>query len=410
MDLKTLAYVLLLSSGAVVAYTYIGYPILLKLGLLLRRKTQGAPGDTAFENWPMLSITVPAYNEEASIAGTLDALLALDYPADRLHILVISDASTDRTDEIVRGYANRGVDLVRLPERKGKTAAENAACDHIRGSIVVNTDAAVRIHPSALKPLIRSFSDPSVGIASGRDVSIARGGADPNIGESGYVGYDMWVRDLETQLGGIVGASGCFYASRRDLHRELVPEGLSRDFAAPLIAWEHGYRSVSVREAVCFVPRAVSLRREFYRKIRTMARGLQTLTFKRHLLNPRRHGLFAWKLLSRKVARWLVPWAALLGGLSLAVLALGEAWARWVLAGGLAFVLLAIIAWYSPERRPLPKLVAVPGYLFFGLTAGIVAWIRALRGDGEPIWEPTRREPGNYNPATPTPARPDARE
>ncbi len=94
-----------------------------------------------------------------------------------------------------------------------------------------------------------------MGLASGRDVSVARVERDVNVGESGYVGYEMWVRDLETRLGSIVGASGCFYAIRRSLHMTLVPEALSRDFAAALIAREHGLRAVSVNEAVCFVPR-----------------------------------------------------------------------------------------------------------------------------------------------------------
>src|SRR5437879_13251472 len=128
----------------------------------------------------------------------------------------------------------------------------------------------------------------------------------------------MGVRDLETGLrggggggGGIVGASGCLYAIRAGLHREFVPENLSRDFAAALIARRHGLRAVSVPEAVCFVPRGASLRQEYRRKVRTMARGLRTLWALRALLNPLRYGLFAWMLWSHKLCRWLVPWAAL---------------------------------------------------------------------------------------------------
>ena len=110
----------------------------------------------------------------------------------------------------------------------GKTAAENAAQGHLKGEIVVNTDASVRIKPDALKPLLAVFRDPAIGVASGRDVSVARMDDTANVGESGYVGYEMWIRRLETQVDGIVGASGCFYAIRSDLHRTLVPEALSR--------------------------------------------------------------------------------------------------------------------------------------------------------------------------------------
>lgn len=381
----------LVSLPALVAgYAYVGYPLLLRL--LARREPDRSGAREG--QWPMVTITVPAYNEEGAIAGTLDRILELEYPADRRQILVISDASTDRTDEIVRAYAARGVELIRLPRRGGKTAAENAARAHLRGEIVVNTDASVRLHPRALKPLVAAFHDPTVGVASGRDVSVGGPSADANVGESGYVGYEMWVRDLETRAGGIVGASGCFYAARKALHMELVPEALSRDFAAPLLARERGFRSVSVNDAVCFVPRGASLRREYRRKVRTMSRGLQTLHFKRHLLNPLRFGRFGWMLFSHKLARWLVPWAALagvvgLGGAGLAVPTLRLPTVL-ALAAGLA---VAVAAWYWPGGRP-PRALARPAYVLWGVVAGLHAWVGALRGDLTPTWEPTRREMG----------------
>jgi len=205
------------------------------------------------------------------------------------------------------------------------------------------------------------------------------------------VGYEMWVRDLETVAGGIVGASGCFYASRIGLHKEIVPEALSRDFAAPLIAHEHGDRSVSVRDAVCFVPRALSLRREYRRKVRTMSRGLQTLFYKRHLMNPLRHGRFSWMVISHKLARWLVPWAVVLG-MAGALLAAGEVPSlRLPITAAFVFAsLCAAIGWFRPDQR-LPHIVAIPAYVIWGLIAGIHAWINALRGDMTPTWEPTRR-------------------
>src|SRR5436305_381107 len=178
-------------------YTYLGYPTLLKLVGSRRR----APRRTAPPaEWPSISITIPVHNEAEVIAGTLERILELDYPAERRQILVVSDASSDGTDKIVSGLADRGVELLRLPERRGKTAAENAARAHLRGTIIVNTDASVRIALQALKPLVAAFADPTVGVASGRDVSVARVGAEANAGESTYVGYEMGVRDLETRV------------------------------------------------------------------------------------------------------------------------------------------------------------------------------------------------------------------
>ena len=222
-------------------------------------------------------------------------------------------------------------------------------------------------------------------------MSVARESERDNAGESGYVGYEMWVRDLETRVSGIVGASGCFYAIRVDLHARPVPPHLSRDFAASLTARENGYRAVSVRESVCYVPRTASLRREYRRKIRTMTRGMQTLWYKRALLHPWRHGLFAWALFSHKVCRWLVPPTALLSIGTLAALAAAHAWAAWALAAAALGAVPAAVAWLWPQGRPLPKMLAFPAYFVLGNVAALVAWLNALRGRGQATWEPTRR-------------------
>src|SRR5262245_640595 len=118
----------------------------------------------------MVSIVVPAYNEEAQIRGAIKALLAQDYPADRRQILILSDASHDRTDEIVAEHFSKGVELLRMPVRGGKTAAENASIPHLRGEIVINSDSSVRLHPTAVRRLVQAMADPHVGVASTRDV------------------------------------------------------------------------------------------------------------------------------------------------------------------------------------------------------------------------------------------------
>ena len=371
-----------------VLYPYAVYPLLLVLVAALRPR-RGPPADP--ERWPTVSVLLPARNEEATIAATLERVLAADYPRDRRQIVVVSDASTDRTDQIVRSFADRGVELLRLDQRGGKTAAENAAREHLHGEIVVNTDASVHLDARGLKELVRPFSDPAVGLTSGRDVSVVVRARDSNVGESGYVGYEMWVRDLETRIGTIVGASGCFYAIRKRLHMVLVPEALSRDFAAALVAHEFGMRAVSVPQALCYVPRVRSVRREYPRKVRTMTRGLETLWFKRHLMNPFRHGLFAWLLWSHKLARWLVPWAFAAGGLSLLALAPSETWAVVVLLAGIAALGVAAIGWWWPENKAAPLVPALLAYVISGLFAALVAWIKALSGELNPVWEPTRR-------------------
>lgn len=372
-----------------VLYAYGVYPAVLWLVARGRRPWSLPPEPQV---WPPVSITVPAYNSAAVIRNTLEHLLALDYPKDRLQILVISDASTDDTDDVVRSYASRGVELLRLPRRMGKTAAENLAVHHVRGDIIVNVDATILIPPDALKPLVRAFGDPTVGVASGRDVSVAATTAEGNQAESGYVGYEMWVRDLETRVGSIVGASGCFYGIRRQVHERPLPEELSWDFASALVAREQGFRAVSVTEAVCVVPRTKALRTELTRKVRTMARGLSTLFFKRALMNPFRYGAFAFMLISHKLLRWLPYLVTPLAVLALMLLAVDVPALRWLVALTMAGIALGIVGIRWPRERKVPRLVALAGFVVAAFAAGFLAWVEAMRGKQMSTWEPTPRQ------------------
>ena len=381
------AALVLATAAALLAYTYLGYPLI----LLLFPRRDRRRAQFVRERWPNISITVPIHNEAANLPALLENLLALEYPGRR-QILVVSDASTDGSDAIVMRYADRGVELLRLPERSGKTAAENAALPRLTGAIVVNTDASVRIDRDALPALVSALLDPEVGLASGCDVSVAFGGGEPNRAEASYVGYEMWVRGLETRAGGIVGASGCLYAIRADLHRTKVPRRLSRDFSAALIAREHGYRAVSVPAARCYVPRVAALGDEFPRKVRTITRGLATLHHWRQLLNPVRFGRFAWMLWSHKVCRWLVPWAAALGIGATATAAVGGAgWAEALSGMAAAGFGLAALGWWWPAGRRAPRVAAAAAYLVAGNVAVLLATLRAVRQRGAATWEPTRR-------------------
>lgn len=385
------AYLLLGGALALVGYTYVGYPAVLCVIRLIHRARRAPAGPAATGDWPRVSILVPVHNAAATLSATLEGLLSLHYPPERRQILVASDASTDRSDDIARGLASRGVELLRLPARRGKTAAENAACPLLTGEIVVTVDASSRLPPHALKALIAAFQDPSVGVASGRDVSVSDDRVAGVAAEAGYVGYEMWVRRLETEVGGIVGASGCFYAERVELYRHPSPEHLSRDFAASLVARLHGYRAVSVSDALCYVPRSTNLKDEYRRKVRTVARGLATLWHFRALLHPLRHGLFAWMLFSHKVCRWLAPWALAGAGAGAAVgwLAAGQPWAPWAV-GGLGLLVAATALGF---RRPrLAPRWCVP--LCYGVAANLAvvhAWLNFWTGRVAPYWEPTRR-------------------
>jgi cellulose synthase/poly-beta-1,6-N-acetylglucosamine synthase-like glycosyltransferase len=282
------------------------------------------------------------------------------------------------------------VELHRVALRGGKTAAENAAAPSLRGEIVVNTDASIRLMPPGVKALVRAFQDPTVGVASGRDVSVDDAAA-ANRGESGYVGYEMWVRDLETRLGGIIGASGSFYAARVAVQRTVLREDLARDFASALIARRLGLRAVSVPDAQCVVPVTPSLRAEARRKARTMAQGLETLRYGASLMNPFRYGGFAFKLASHKLARWLVYLSAPLAVLGVAWLAPSSRVALGLLAALAVGVLLGLAAMRWPPGRRVPLPVAIAGFALASTVGGLRAWGLAARRKRLPMWEPTRR-------------------
>jgi len=370
----------------IAVYAYLGYPATLWLIAAGRRKTAPEVG----ESWPSVTITVPVYNAASNIRGTLERLLEVDYPREQLQLLVISDASTDGTDEIVKEYHSRGVELLTLPVRKGKTTAENAAVSVARGELIVNVDGTVLVPRESLKPLVRVFDDPTIGVASSRDVSVSEAGNDVVRAESQYVGYEMWVRDLETRVGSIVGASGCFYAIRRCVHESPLRADLSWDFASVLVARQQGYRSVSVPAAVCLIPRTAQLGTEMTRKVRTMARGLNTLFHLRSLMNPFKYGLFALMLTSHKLLRWLPYLLAPIALVALGLLATKSA----IALGILGVIGLGVVAGTLGLRRPgltTLKPIALAGFMVAAFSAGMMAWRAAIRQKRMATWDPTPR-------------------
>jgi cellulose synthase/poly-beta-1,6-N-acetylglucosamine synthase-like glycosyltransferase len=374
---------------AITVYAYAGYPLLLVVVRMFRRQAPVAATPPA--TWPRISITLPAYNAEKTLRPVLEGLVHLEYPVELRQIVVVSDGSTDGTDALVAEYAHLGVELLRHAPRVGKTEVENFAMTTLTGEIIVNTDASVALKPDAVWRLVAALSDPRVGVSSGRDISVATVGATGRGGESAYVGYEMWLRALETDVDAIVGASGCVYAVRAELHRRQLPGYLARDFSSALWARLNGFRAVSVRDAVCFVPRAATVRIEFHRKVRTMTRGIETLLYHGRLLNPLNYGVFAWLLWSHKLIRWLVPWALAACAISIIPLA-SAAW--WAAGGAIAMALgfgLAALGWWWPRPEHVPRLLSVAAYLVSGTLAGILAWINVARGHKSPVWDPTTR-------------------
>lgn len=386
--LEMIGWVLLVLPVAIALYVFVVYPAIVFVWSRFR-----TPDDFSADpvEWPELTILIVAYNEERRIGETLRKALAVDYPHDKLSVLVVSDASTDRTDDIVRGIGDPRVTLHRVETRQGKAHGENESAQFIRGELVVSIDASIIIPPPSLKALVRAFVDPTVGLASGRDLSVGDEAREGTQAESSYVDLEMRLRAAETRVHSIVGASGCFYGTRRQLHDTKLPDVISRDFAAASVARAAGFRAVSVDEATCLVPRTKTLRVEQRRKTRTMARGLDTLFFLKGMMNPLRYGSFAFMMISHKLMRWLL-FPSLLGWLvAPALLWRSAPWTIVFAVGMLVGIGLAKLTTTMPEDRRLPGVLAFPAYIFVSIVAAWGAWRESLLGHKMPTWEPTPR-------------------
>ena len=386
--MELMGWVLIAAPVVLGGYAFVVYPAIVWAWAKLRPAYVPPPEPA---EWPEVTILIVAYNEERRLKKTLDHALATDYPADRLNVLVVSDFSSDGTDALVTNYGDARVRLLRMPERSGKPAGENAAGPHLRGDIVVSIDASILIPRDSLKPLVQALLDPEVGLASGRDISVGDEAREGNKAESGYVGMEMTLRSYETRVHSIVGASGCFYANRKHLQMVQLPPELARDFAAASVARAHGYRAVSVDEATCLVPRTPTLKAELRRKSRTMGRGLSTLLYLRGMMNPFKYGSYAFMMASHKLVRWML-FPAFLGWLVGPLLLLRSAPYTLVLTLGMAVGLVLarlVVTW--PDDKRLPRLIAFPGYVFISIVAGWKAWLHLLRNEKSAMWEPTQR-------------------
>jgi cellulose synthase/poly-beta-1,6-N-acetylglucosamine synthase-like glycosyltransferase len=284
---------------ALIFYVYLGYPMLIAcIGLLRPQPVKKDP-----EARPSVSILIPAYNEESGIEGTLQNKLALDYPKSKMEILVISDGSDDRTDEIVRGYAHEGVRLIRQEPRAGKTMALNRAVSQARGELIVFSDANSMYTPEALSMLASNFADPNVGYVTGKMIYTNLDGSTNGDGCSAYMKYENRLRQNETRAGSVVGVDGGIDAVRKDLYKQMNPDHLP-DFILPLRVVEQGYRVVYEPNALLKEPALNEEEDEHRMRVRVTLRALWALYDMRHLLSFRRYGLFALQLWSHKVLRY----------------------------------------------------------------------------------------------------------
>jgi glycosyltransferase involved in cell wall biosynthesis len=370
-------------SLGLVAYAYAGYPAILAAMALVKTKPIQKADIT-----PSVTFVITAYNEEKRIGEKLQNTLALDYPKEQFEVLVASDCSTDKTDEIVVSYREQGVRLVRAPIRKGKEAAQKLAVQVSGGEILVFSDVATILPKNAVRNIVKNFADPTVGCVSSVDRFIDKDGRVS--GEGAYVKYEMFLRALETRVNSLVGLSGSFFAARSAVCKQAWSEDLQSDFNTVLNSMRAGLRGVSDSDSPGYYKNIADERKEFDRKVRTVLRGISVFMKSLGLVNPTRYPIFAWQLVSHKLCRWLVPFAMLIGLAANAVLTMGFGAysALFVLQAAFYGVALLGLRW-----RPLLRFPAVKLPAFFVLVNASIfkAWIRYWSGERLIVWEPSKR-------------------
>ena len=365
-----------------VFYAYFGYPIIL-MGLSLLKNYPVKRGNIT----PKVSFIITAYNEEKRIKEKIENTLTQKYPQDKFEIIVASDCSRDKTDEIVKSYDFKGVKLVRAPERKGKENAQKYAIDIASGDILVFSDVATILQQDSITSMVKNFEDPTVGCVSSVDKFIDKGGEIS--GEGAYVKYEMFLRRLETKVNTLVGLSGSFFAARREVCLNWAID-LQSDFNTVLNSVKTGLRGVIDTDTAGYYANITDEKKEYARKVRTVLRGISVLMKNLNMLNFVKYGLFSWQLFSHKLCRWLVPFALLAGLFSNASLIRQSDLYMYVFIFQCLFYATAAVGMRTDLLARL-NTFKVPSFFVLVNLSILNAWYRYVRGERMVSWDPSKR-------------------
>lgn len=362
-----------------VIYSYALYPLILSR---FNKSKPFIPQEP--ESWPSISLIITAHNEESRIEAKLQNSLAIDYPHERLEIIVASDCSSDATDDIASNFDPR-IKLVRADQHLGKEYAQLCAIQQASGEIIVFSDVATQIPDDAIRKMISYFSDDRVGAVSSEDRFISEDG---NIaGEGVYVKYEMWLRSMESRLAGLVGLSGSFFACRKAICDGWDTQSPS-DFNTALRTAKNGLVAISCPDVLGYYKDIADPDKEYQRKVRTVIRGITSIARHKEVLNIHQYGLFSFQVWSHKVMRWAVPW------FMLAVLVVSflssSAFAKLVFWMQVPIYALAIIGWKAPKYRDNSLIKII--FFFFQVNFAIAeACIKYFSGTRMSVWTPSKR-------------------
>lgn len=369
--------------GFIIAYTYFGYSLLIYLiSLMVNNKVKKKDIE------PPVTFLITAYNEEGSIRQKLENALNLDYPEDKLEIIVASDGSTDRTDDIAEEFKDRGVVLFRVKGRVGKTETQNRAVKIAKGDIIIFSDATTEYKKDAIKKIVRNYNDPTVGAVSGKYEYRDPKGTQVGLATILFWRYENFIKSRQTRIKTITGACGCIYSVRRELYEPLRRDVIS-DLVEPLKILEKGYRIGFEPKAVAYEQTTEKSSQEFKMRIRVISRGMNGLLNVKGLLNPFKHGFVSFQLFSHKVLRWLIPFFVII--LFFANLALlGDRFYNMIFILQVFFYLFALLGWIADHFNIKLKLFSLPLYFCVVNLASAVSFIKTIWGEKHIVWETTR--------------------
>lgn len=366
----------------VVFYVYFGYPLLLQILSKLHRASPIQKADIT----PTVSLIISAYNEEEVIAKKIENALTLDYPKDKLEIIVASDGSTDKTNEIVRSYGDQGVKLVALETNRGKTSAQNMGLTVATGEIVVFSDATGMYNLDALRHLVSPFCDAKVGCVAGLVEYENIGVTVASTGEGVYWRYEVFLRLLENRLGNLAMVSGSILACRHSLVQPL-DEAVGEDFVIPMKAAMQGFRTVYATSAISREMIAETDRSLLKTKVRIITKDLRGLFTCRAILNPFHYPLYALGLFSHKLLRWLVPYCLVALFVANALL-LDHPLYQMTMALQIAFYALALAGYLLQKENKPPRILSLSFSFYLVNLAALAGVARFVMKKRSGRWEP----------------------
>lgn len=384
--IKTLFFI----STVLLIYNYILYPIAIIALAKFRSKALGSAasnGNSVF--LPSVTLIIAAYNEDRVIDAKIRSSLALDYPKDRLRILVVSDGSTDATPQIVRGYENQGVLSLHEPPRRGKTAALNRAVAMSTTDIVIFSDANNLFQTSALREMVKHFADPRVGGVCGLKQIHSTPERESSQGDSLYWKYESAIKEAESRLDSITTADGEIFAIRRSLYQSIDESVINDDAEITLDLIRKGYRVLYERRALSFEHASIRIEDDFHVKVRMVSGGFQTIArYWAFLLPPR--SWFAFAFFSHKILRWLAPELLILIAASSLWLANQPFFLAMTMLQAF-FYLLATVGWLTRNQQYCFTILYVPFYFCAMNLAALYGLWRFLTRSQSTQWRKAER-------------------